>query len=279
VNTAHTKMLARRFLEKLPHGDTIVEAYRRDNRVRRARAFLEGGFVYPENQAEILGDFRAVCLNTQLSSAGICNLEATARQTIASGVEGAFVECGTWRGGSLGFWARSFVRNGGVPARNPIFGFDSFEGMPQMTKEDGEWTAHWLHGKTIDKVAPDLLSGALHPSGMNVASEADVWSMIDGSGFPREHVSITKGWFQNTLPLMSAQIGPIAVLRLDGDFYESTKVCLDLLYDQVLPGGTVIIDDYGSFPGCRRAVDEFVASRGIALKLVYVDVGVRFFFK
>jgi O-methyltransferase len=151
------------------------------------------------------------------------------------------------------------VRNGGDPARCPIFGFDSFQGMPQMTKEDGDSTAHWMHGKSTSDMSPAQLSGALESTGIKLATEQDVWSMVEGSGFPRERVTITKGWFQDTLPLKKEAIGKIAVLRLDGDFYD--------------------IDDYGVFPGCRRAVDEFIAARGLPVRLVYVDVAVHFFFK
>jgi O-methyltransferase len=273
------KKLARNLLETFPQGEMLVEAYRRDQRVRKARRYLEFGSIYPADREAILQDFRAVCINTQLTPAGICNLESVAREIIARSVEGAFVECGTWRGGSLGFWARTFVRNGGHPARCPIFGFDSFQGMPQMTKEDGESTAHWLHGKSMSNLSPAQLSGALEPAGINLATEQDVWSMVEGSGFPRERVTITKGWFQDTLPLKKEAIGNIAVLRLDGDFYDSTKICLETLYDQVVWGGIVIIDDYGVFPGCRRAVDEFIAARRLPVRLVYVDVAVHFFFK
>lgn len=276
---AQTKTLARGFLESVPYGDAIVDVYRRDRRVRIARQFMEAGSQYPADQEAILQDFRAVCLNTQLTMAGMCNIEGVARETVASGTAGAFVECGTWRGGSLGFWARAFMRNGGDPARCPIFGFDSFQGMPHMTKEDGDSTARWMYGKVLGDVSADLLSGALNPTGVNVASEADVWSMVDGSGFPRDRVSITKGWFQDTLPTKLGEIGKIAVLRLDGDFYESTKTCLDTLFDQVVPGGAVMIDDYGTFPGCKRAVDEFLAARQLRVKLIYVDVGVHFFYK
>jgi hypothetical protein len=275
---SQTKKLARNLLETFPQGEMLVEAYRRDQRVRQARRYLEVG-IYPAEREAILRDFRAVCMNTQLTCAGICNLESVAREIIAKGVQGAFVECGTWRGGSLGFWARTFVRNGGDPVRCPIFGFDSFQGMPQMTKEDGDSTAHWMHGKLMSDVSSAQLSGALESTGINLATEQDVWAMVEGSGFPRERVTITKGWFQDTLPLKKEAIGNIAVLRLDGDFYDSTKICLETLYDQVVWGGIVIIDDYGVFPGCRRAVDEFIAARRLPVRLVYVDVAVHFFFK
>jgi O-methyltransferase len=270
---------ARDLLEQTELGEEAINGYRRRARVNEARQFLQAGRLFPDQQSAILADFSAVCLNTQLTIAGILNLEALARDLVARDVRGAFVECGTWRGGALGFWARSFMRNGGKPENCALFGVDSFEGMPQMTGKDGDWTARWLYGRPIDDVKPDLLKGALTATGRNVASQADCLSMLIGSGYPESRATIIKGWFQDVLPNYRERIGPIGLLRLDGDFYESTRVCLANLYDQVVPGGAVVIDDYGMFPGCRTAVDEFLAERAPTARLVYVDVAVRFFFK
>ena len=79
------------------------------------------------------------------------------------------------------------------------------------------------------------------------------------------------GWFQDTVPADAAEIGPVAILRLDGDWYESIRVCLHGLYDLLVPGGYLIIDDYGDFPGCRKAVDEFFAARGESPRLSHSD--------
>jgi O-methyltransferase len=270
---------SRRLLERAPLGKDAVLAYQRTRRVNQARGYLEAGQHYPGDREDILRDFGAVCLNTQLTVAGILNLEALARDVIERDLRGAFVECGTWRGGALGFWARSFMRNGGKPEGCALFGFDSFEGMPQMTGKDGDWTARWLYGRPIDDVSPEMLRGSLTATGRNLANEADCWSMLEGSAYPRDRVTIAKGWFQDVLPSYRERIGPIGVLRLDGDFYESTRTCLMTLYDQVVPGGAIIIDDYGMFPGCKTAVDEFLAERAPSTRLIYVDVAVRFFFK
>lgn len=270
---------AKRLLERTALGEDAVLAYQRSRRVSTARAYLQAGHHFAEDRARILADFEQVCLNTQLTVAGILNLEALSREVIERGMRGAFVECGTWRGGALGFWARSFLRNGGSPESCPLFGFDSFEGMPQMTGKDGDSTARWLYGRELEAVAPEMLAGALTGTGRNLASEADCRSMLESSGYPRDRVTIGKGWFQDVLPGFRDRIGPISVLRLDGDFYESTRTCLLTLYDQVIPGGLVIIDDYGTFPGCKTAVDEFLAERAPHPRLIYVDVGVRFFFK
>jgi O-methyltransferase len=274
-----TKTTAKRVLVALGLGATVLERYRRSQRIRSARAFLESGFLFPDARDAILSDFSDVCLHTQLSIAGICNLESVARLVTAQRIDGAFVECGTWRGGALGYWARSFSRNGGTPSTSPIWGFDSFEGMPQMTERDGDFTARWLYSRPLSELPPHLLRGMLASTHLNIAREDDVWLILSTSHFPRDRIHVVKGWFQDSLPNNVEAIGPIAVLRLDGDFYESTRVCLDQLYDRVIPGGVVIIDDYGVFPGCRAALHEFFTERQISAPLLYVDVAVRYFFK
>ncbi|HXI69239.1 MAG TPA: TylF/MycF/NovP-related O-methyltransferase [Verrucomicrobiae bacterium] len=76
-------------------------------------------------------------------------------------------------------------------------------------------------------------------------------------GYDPGFLHFLKGWFQETMPKDSSQISQIAILRLDGDWYDSTRVCLEFLYDKVVPGGFVIIDNYGAYEGCRKAVAEF----------------------
>ena len=84
-----------------------------------------------------------------------------------------------------------------------------------------------------------------------------------------EHVQFIPGWFRHTLP--TAAVGAIAVLRLDGDMYESTHVALSALYPKVSVGGFVIIDDFGALPGCRQAVEDYRAAHKITDALVPVD--------
>lgn len=79
------------------------------------------------------------------------------------------------------------------------------------------------------------------------------------------------GWFQSTLPASRKELGRIAILRVDADWYESTRCCLEELYDQLVVGGYLIIDDYGHFPGCRKAVDEFFEARGLRPRWVPID--------
>ena len=80
-----------------------------------------------------------------------------------------------------------------------------------------------------------------------------------------------KGFFQTTVPAAAGGIGPIALLHLDGDWYDSTRVCLAHLYDRVVSGGLITIDDYGAYDGCRRAVDTFLEASGVTAYLHPVD--------
>jgi len=168
---------------------------------------------------------------------------------------GAFVECGTWKGGCAAVMA--FVTNKYESGRTTWY-FDSFEGMPPPTKEDAR-------GEGKKGGVSDILGSALKVSQRDV--EEIVFQKLK---LPKEKNRIIKGWFQDTLPLYKNEIGKIAILRLDGDWYESTKVALETLYDQVVLGGFIIIDDYGAWEGCRRAVHEFADTYGISMNLKFI---------
>ena len=200
-----------------------------------------------------------VCGYTQQNMAGLVNVISLAERADRAGVGGAFVECGVWRGGCAGIMAHLANSTG-----RRVWLFDSFEGMPEASAQDVGDAAHAL---TLGRK-----EGRLVPVGTNVAALEDVRDLLHRQlRVSRDVVEIRKGWFQDTVWRARAEIGPIALLRLDGDWYESTKTCLEALYDQVEHGGFVIIDDYGTFPGCRTAVDEFLASRSLDVDIHTVD--------
>jgi hypothetical protein len=161
---------------------------------------------------------------------------------------GSFVECGVARGGCIALMAFMARR------QRPVWGFDSFEGMPDLTEEDEG------QGKTAVGIVE---SG---PGGLQ-----DAQRMLDRFRLAHESVKLVKGWFEDTLPLYVTQLEPIAVLRLDSDWYKSTRYCLEMLYDRVAPGGTIIIDDYHAFIGCRKAVDEFRLKKNDHSPLITTD--------
>ena len=162
--------------------------------------------------------------------------------------DGSFVECGVARGGCTAVMA--FVARG----QRPVWGFDSFEGMPALTEED----------EGQGKKAVGIVAAG--PGGLR-----DAQRTLDRFSLAHESVNLVKGWFEDTLPLYVTQLEPIAVLRLDSDWYKSTRYCLETLYELVAPGGVVIIDDYHAFIGCRKAVDEFRLKRCIHGPLITTD--------
>lgn len=187
-----------------------------------------------------------------------------ARRCEREGIGGDFVECGTWKGGCIAAMASAPQQ---ARDRN-IWLFDSFVGLPEPGEADGPSAREFASGRD---------SGKLKPINECVASLKDVEEILFKKlRINRGRVKIEKGWLQDTLPKASKSIKSIAILRLDVDWYESTKLCLDYLYNKVVPGGYVIFDDYGHWPGCRSAVDEFFRKRGIKADLKEVDYTGRY---
>jgi O-methyltransferase len=264
---------------RLPPLQRALDAHRRRRRLAALDAYVAAGRqLGADRRAAFRSDVEQVCLYTQLGPAGLLNLEMLARRMVAQEQTGAFVECGTWRGGALAFFALSYLRQGGRPERCHIFGFDSFEGMPRMTLADGKGTSRWLYGRELDELDPAHLNGALVGSAVNRASFEECRALMRRTGYPAERLTVVPGWFQETLPAWRERIGPIALLRIDGDFYESTRICFEALYPNVIRGGAVIIDDYGTFEGCRRATDEFLCDQP-GLELIEIDFGAAYFIK
>ena len=181
-------------------------------------------------------------------------LQSCVENILDNNVPGDFAETGVWRGGSV-ILMRAILR-----ARNStdrvVWCADSFEGMPASTAADEQITkiANW--GDLSDR---DYLKVSLE----QVKKNFERFGLLD------EQVKFLKGWFSETLP--TAPIKQLALLRLDGDLYESTRDALVNLYDKVSPGGYVIIDDYNSWETCQVAVDEFRLQRGISETITPID--------
>ncbi len=183
-------------------------------------------------------------------------------------VPGALVECGVWRGGSAGLMALA-ARHAGEPRALHLF--DSFEGLPEPQAID-EAAAHEYSGGRS--------SGELTPIARCQAGRAEVEAFLLGQlGLEPARVHFHVGWFQNTVPVAAPQIASIALLQLDGDWYESTQVCLEHLYPKLAPGGLVILDDYFGWAGCRKATDEYRQHHGITQELIQIDAAAGFWIK
>jgi hypothetical protein len=155
---------------------------------------------------------------------------------------GCIIECGTWRGGM----AAGLATIGG-PDRDYHF-FDSFAGLPPATEADGAYA----------REAQASGDGRLYFDN-NTASLAEFTATLGAVGLPAQRLHVHKGLFADTFP--GIVVPPVAVLRLDADWYDSTLLCLETFWDRLLPGALVLIDDYYDWEGCSKAVHNFLARR------------------
>lgn len=169
--------------------------------------------------------------------------------------------------------------------RRSIHCFDIFDEICEPDPAiDGEWAIQQV--ALLSGRPQESFTGALKPvknvynSHGGLGTLEEVKMLLENKiGYPPEYLHYHKGWFQNTLPLKSNAIKEIAILRIDGDWYASTKVCLEYLYDKVVPGGFVIIDDYGTYEGCRKAVHEFLDARGEKVFIHHASKDTRYWIK
>lgn len=193
-----------------------------------------------------------------------------------NGIAGSFVECGTWKGGAIGLMAMANLKYG--CERRHLHLFDSFAGIPEPDETiDGSLAIQEVQavgGGTRGNLAP--VSGLYESVGTLQVNRDLLEQTI---GYAPSHLHYHPGWFQETLPRDASQMGPIAILRLDGDWYASTKICLDHFFAKVVNGGFVIIDDYGRYEGCRKAVDEFMERENINAFLHRIDSEGRYLIK
>lgn len=177
-----------------------------------------------------------------------------AAHIVRGGVQGALVECGVWKGGSILAMVLTLQRLGATD--RDIFLFDTFQGMTEPTEADtsdwdGSALATWRESHTSSRKPWDWLFRN------DVFNLSDVKKVIYGTGYPRERIRFVVGRVEETVPSEAPET--IALLRLDTDWYESTKHELVHLYPRLSSGGVLIVDDYGHWEGCRRAVDEYFA--------------------
>jgi O-methyltransferase len=196
---------------------------------------------------------------TMTSYDRIFALIVAVRYLVANRIPGEIVECGVWRGGSMQAVAYTLLNLGA--ADRDLHLFDTFEGMPPPADVDRR-----LGGESAESL---MQSGPRPALVRAVAGLDDVRAGMERTGYPNDRIHYHRGKVEDTIP--DAAPGEISLLRLDTDWYESTKHELEHLYDRLSPGGVLIIDDYDYWEGSRKAVDEFVAVTGARLLLVPVD--------
>jgi O-methyltransferase len=184
-----------------------------------------------------------------------------ARYVVQAQIDGDIVECGVWRGGSSMLAALALRELG---AERRIWLFDTYEGMPQPSSRDRQWSGE----RAADRLAvQERIPGAVNDWAF--ATLDDVRRQMASLDYPPELLNFVKGRVEELIPLQCP--AKIALLRLDTDWYESTLHELEHLWPRLSVGGVLIIDDYGHWQGAREATDEFFAAQGITVLLNRID--------
>jgi hypothetical protein len=205
----------------------------------KLRAVRMIGKDWPEEAETMVGMLRLDCIQECVET------------VIREGVPGDLLEAGVWRGGATIFM-KGILAAYGVQDRR-VWVADSFRGLPVPDEIN------------FPQDVPEDLSSfdELAVSQEQVRANFARYDLLD------DNVRFLEGWFKDTLP--TAPVDALAVLRLDGDYYESTIQILESLYHKVSPGGFVIVDDYGCIEACRQAVTDFRVANGIEDPIVTVD--------
>lgn len=179
------------------------------------------------------------------------HLQRAAEFVIANRIPGDFIETGVWRGGAC-ILMRAVLKAHAVTDRR-VWAADSFQGLPPPDP---------------DRFPVDR-GDTLHSIRALAVAQETVRENFSRYGLLDDQVAFLAGWFRDTLP--NAPIERLAILRLDGDLYESTHQALTALYDKVSVGGFVIADDYGAYPSCRAAIEDFRKARASTETIYDID--------
>lgn len=187
---------------------------------------------------------------TKTSAVRVAALVSAVTYLVRTEVPGEIIECGVWRGGSMMAVARRLLDLDAADRHLHLL--DTFGESPPPTVEDGPEASSWFeeHADVLDS----------SPT-MQTASLAEVRANIARVGYPDELLHFVPGLVEETVPAHAP--ASIALLRMDTDWYGSTRHQLEHLWPRMVPGGIVIIDDYGRWDGCRRATDEYFQDRPV----------------
>jgi hypothetical protein len=222
-------------------------------------ARVQRGERFPPDFTEIeIELFRAVEPYTLTSHERVVALRDAVRYVSEAGIEGAIVECGVWRGGSMLVVASTLVAAGDLT--RDLYLYDTFTQMPPPGDEDVD---------LLGTKAADVYDDALAFEGFANLPVDAVRKLMESTGYPPERMHFVKGMVEDTIP---AEVPDrIALARLDTDWYSSTVHEMEHLFPRVSEGGVLIVDDYGHFMGAKQAVDEYFAAIGGGVLLQRID--------
>lgn len=212
----------------------------------------------PDRDERAVGSDYPPHAETMIGPARLDNLQELVTRVIVEDIPGDLVETGIWRGGAVILMRAVLAAYG--DARRRIFACDSFQGLPEPDVDrypvDGTMA---IADPTVKHLMDKVLAVSVDQVKANIAR----YGLLD------DRITFVEGWFGESLP--SAPIGDVALLRLDGDLYESTIDAITALEPRVVPGGFVIVDDYSSVEACAQAVEDYRRSEGITSTIHQID--------
>ncbi|HEV2070485.1 MAG TPA: TylF/MycF/NovP-related O-methyltransferase [Acidimicrobiales bacterium] len=204
-----------------------------------------------DDRARLEGHQSSSEAETMVGRKRLDNLEDCVRHIVQDGIPGDLIETGVWRGGSSIFMRAALLACG--DSTRTVWAADSFQGLPKPN---------------ADRYPADSGDHLWDVPGLAVSLD-QVKANFARYGLLDDQVRFLPGWFSDTLP--NAPIQQLALLRLDGDMYESTKVALESLYPKLSVGGYVIVDDYGAITACQQAVADFRNEHGVEEPIHRID--------
>ena len=176
-------------------------------------------------------------------------------------ISGDIVECGVWRGGSMMAAVQTLNQRGSHDRR--LWLYDTFDGMSEPTEDDVDFMGNTAT-RLLDEQSRDDATSVWCRSQLD-----EVKNNLRSCGYPEQNTTYVQGKVEETIPTQQPE--QIAILRLDTDWYESTRHEMIHLFPRLSPGGVLIVDDYGHWEGCRRAIDEYLSDNEIPLLLNRID--------
>lgn len=204
---------------------------------------------YSAENRDVGKDWPSVA-HTMIGARRLHNTRVLAERVLTEGIPGNFIETGVWRGGATILMRAVCAAHGDTTRR--VYCADSFEGLPPPNPDAYPADEGDTHA-TFEQLSISI---------EEVRSNFAAYGLLD------DQVQFLKGWFKDTLPDLDEQF---ALVRLDGDMYESTIQAIEALYPRLSPGGFLIVDDYGAVEGCKQAIEDFRAAHGISAEVHAID--------
>lgn len=215
---------------------------------------------FPDADAPTLARLAECSRFTMTSAERLVALIGAVEYIVKHQIQGDIVECGVWKGGSMMAVAKTLLANG-CTDRN-LWLFDTFEGMPPADDIDRDLTGNAANDLLAEQDPEKSVVWA-------VAGLEEVVANLATTEYPESRIRYIKGKVEDTIPQTAPDT--ISILRLDTDWYASTKHELEHLFPRLAPGGVLIIDDYGHWKGARPAVDEYIQEHSLRLLLCRID--------